>query len=250
MRSLSKIDKNSNLVVGLIPARWSSSRFEGKPLADIKGIPMIKRVYDRACLAKTLDTVVVLTDDERINSFCAKNEMRCIIGDDKCFTGTDRCARALDLIDGAIFVNIQGDEPLINPDAIDKLVETFEPAIGVSNACVPISEEYKLYDSNVVKVVFDNNYNAVYYSRLPIPFEKKIQTQRYQQLGLYAFSRHMLKLFSELPASKIEKAESVEMLRFIEHGFNVKMVEVEDEGLSVDTPDDLKLIEIHLSEYN
>ena len=133
MRSLSKIDKESKLVVGLIPARWHSTRFEGKPLALINGVPMIRRVYDQACASKRLDTVVLLTDSQKVNDYCAKHEMRCIVVDDDVRSGTDRCAKAIELIDGDIFVNIQGDEPLINPDAIDTLVEKFDKSLGIGN---------------------------------------------------------------------------------------------------------------------
>ena len=106
MRTLSKPDKRTNLTVGLIPARWHSTRFEGKPLALINGVPMIQRVYDRACCCENIDTVVILTDDDRINDYCAKNEIRCIVVDDDVRSGTDRCAKALELLDGNIFVNI------------------------------------------------------------------------------------------------------------------------------------------------
>ena len=106
MRTLSRPDRTTNLTVGLIPARWSSSRFEGKPLALINGIPMIRRVYDLACQVKQLDTVVVLTDDDRIVDYCSKNEMRCIVVEDDVRSGTDRCAKALELLDGNIFVNL------------------------------------------------------------------------------------------------------------------------------------------------
>ena len=242
MRSYAKVDNESDLVVGLIPARWNSTRFEGKPLVDIDGIPMIRRVYDRACMAKSLDTVVVLTDDQRINEYCALNEMRCIIVDEPCLTGTDRCVAALDLLDGTTFVNIQGDEPLINPDAIDELVEEHSWHIGVTNAYVKIDQDYKLTDKNVVKVAFNKNRHAMYYSRLPI--------SEYQQLGLYAFSRDMLSLFSNLEVCEQELENNVEMLRYIENGYQVKMVEVDDHGLSVDTPSDVTLVELKLKEYH
>lgn len=242
MRSLSKVDHESDLTVGLIPARWHSTRFEGKPLVDIMGIPMIRRVYDRACMASSLDTVVVLTDDERINDYCAKHEMRCIVVDEPCHTGTDRCAAALDLLDGHTFVNIQGDEPLINPDAIDRLVDNHTHHIGVTNAYVKIDQDYKLHDKNVVKVVTNTNNHAMHYSRLPI--------SEFQQLGLYAFSRDMLSVFPTLDVGKNETEENVEMLRFVENGFLVKMIEVEDDGLSVDTPEDVKLVELKLGGYH
>ena len=247
MRSLSKIDRESKLVVGLIPARWYSTRFEGKPLALIKGVPMIRRVYDQACASKKLDTVVVLTDSQKVNDYCAKHEMRCIVVDDDVRSGTDRCAKAIELIDGDIFVNIQGDEPLINPDAIDTLVEKFDTSLGIGNAYVYVNDDYKLHDSNVVKVVTDLNNNAVYYSRFGIPYHKKEETPFKQQLGLYAFNRHVLKMFEELEVGELEKAESVEMLRYIENGFAVRMIEVEDHGLSVDTEEDLKRVEEFLN---
>ena len=242
MRTLAKIDNESNLTVGLIPARWGSTRFEGKPLVDISGIPMIRRVYDRACMAKSLDTVVVLTDNERISSYCSKHEIRCIVIEDDCKTGTDRCAKALKLLDGDVFVNVQGDEPLINPDAIDKLVESYSPKIGVANAYVRIDQDYKYSDSNVVKVAFNKNKHATHFSRLPI--------SEYQQMGLYAFSRDMLSIFPTLDRGEFERQENVEMFRYVEHGFTVKMVEVDDDGLSVDTPNDVRIVELKLGEYH
>ena len=245
MRTLSRPDKTTNLKVGLIPARWSSTRFEGKPLALINDIPMIQRVYDLACQVKQLDTVVVLTDDDRIVDYCSKNEIRCIVVEDDVRSGTDRCAKALELLDGNIFVNIQGDEPLLNPDAVDRLIS--EHRNGVSNAYVYVNNDDKLQDKNVVKVITDMNSNAIYYSRLPIPYQQKESPPFKQQLGLYCFDRHMLDIFPNLLVGDNEKAESVEMLRYIENGYAVNMVQVEDEGLSVDTIEDLKKVEEFLN---
>lgn len=250
MRTLSGPDRTIDLTVGFIPARWDSSRFPGKPLELINGVPMVQRVYDRARMCKNLDSIVVLTDDNRIRQYCAVNEIRCIVVEDECRTGTDRCNIALELCDGNRFVNIQGDEPLINPEAIDKLIEEHDDNIGVSNAYVKVKDDYKLFDKNVVKVVIDKSSNAVYYSRLPIPFVQKEETRFKQQLGLYCFSRDKLELFSKIQQGPLEKAESVEMLRYVEHGYDVKMVEVDDEGLSVDTPEDLKRVEKFLNAYN
>ena len=203
MRSVARIDYESELVVGLIPARWGSTRFEGKPLVDISGIPMIKRVYDRACMSKELDTVVVLTDDSRISNYCSKHEMRCIVIEDECSTGTDRCSKALSLLDGDIFVNIQGDEPLINPEAIDKMITDFDDETDIVNAYVRVDQEYKLTDPNVVKVVMDKDNHALYYSRLPI--------SRYQQLGLYAYKRGMLDVFPHMDRHENEIEENDEI---------------------------------------
>ena len=242
MRTHAEVDYKSDIVIGLIPARWKSTRFEGKPLVDIAGVPMIRRVYDRASIANHLDQVIVLTDDMRINDYCQLNQMTCIVIEEDCRTGTDRCAHALKLLDGSLFVNIQGDEPLINPSAIDNLIENFDNNIGVANAYTKIDQEYKLNDRNVVKVVFDKAKNALYSSRLPI--------SDYQQLGLYAFNGGMLDAFSKFTLGELEIDESIEMLRYLENGFNVKMVEVEDEGLSVDTPNDLKLVELKIKGYH
>ncbi len=250
MRTLSQPDRSTKLTVGMIPARWESSRFPGKPLELINGTPMLRRVYDRVKMCKELDTVVILTDDNRIRHYCATNEMRCIVIEDECKTGTDRCASALPLCDGDLFVNIQGDEPLINPDAIDKLIRSHDRNVGISNAYVEVQDDYKLHDRNVVKVVNDLNHNAVYYSRLPIPYLQKEEVRFKQQLGLYVFNRSMLELFSTLIVGENEKAESVEMLRYIENGYAVRMVEVDDHGLSVDTPEDLQRVEKFLNEYN
>ncbi len=250
MRSLDRPDTTNNLTVGLIPARWHSTRFEGKPLAPINGVPMIKRVYDRACCCNNIDTVVVLTDDERINEYCIKNEMRCIIIEDDVRSGTDRCAKALELLDGDVFVNIQGDEPLINPDAIDKLIEEHDSGVGVTNAYVYVDDSYKLHDKNVVKVVTKTNDDALYYSRLAIPYQQKDFTPFKQQLGLYVFDRDMLELFPELEVGESEKSEAIEMLRYLENEYDIKMVEVDDEGLSVDTIEDLKRVEDFINAYN
>jgi 3-deoxy-manno-octulosonate cytidylyltransferase (CMP-KDO synthetase) len=135
--------------VGLIPSRWGSTRFEGKPLAMISGQPMIQRVYDRASMSKKLDEVYVVTDDDRIENYCNDNDLNVIRIDNVVPTGTDRIALTLDTLDADIYVNIQGDEPLIDPDAIDKLIESYTLG-SVSNAYVKIEQDYKNSDINVV----------------------------------------------------------------------------------------------------
>ena len=236
--------------VGLIPARWGSSRFEGKPLAIICGESMIKRTYDRASASKKLDKVYVVTDDNRIEYHCELFNIPVIRVDDDCATGTDRCAIASEQIDADIYVNIQGDEPLIDPEAIDRLCDYFNPTLGVANAYVTIKEPYMVMDNDVVKVVFDSHHCAMYYSRLGIPFPRGEDVRVHQQLGLYAFTKERLQEFSTLPMQTLERAESVEMLRFLEHGYKVLMVHVDDDGLSVDTPKDIKLVEEVINGYN
>jgi len=236
--------------VGLIPARWGSSRFEGKPLAIICGESMIKRTYDRASASKRLDQIYVVTDDKRIENHCSLFNIPVMRVDDDCATGTDRCAIASQKIDADIYVNIQGDEPLIDPEAIDRLCDYFKPEIGVANAYVTIDKPYKVMDNDVVKVVFDTNHCAMYYSRHGIPFPRGVGGACHQQLGLYAFTKERLEQFSSLPMQTLEKAESVEMLRFLEHGHKVLMVYVDDDGLSVDTPKDITLVEERINGYN
>lgn len=244
MQSEDTVNTSNKRIVGLIPARYHSTRFMGKPLEPILGTPMINRVYSQAIQSKLLSSVIVLTDNVDIYDYCERMRMNChIVDNEKILTGTDRCAYGIKDIEGDIFVNIQGDEPLINPDAIDKLIE--EHVMGcVSNAYVELDfYSEKRHDNNVVKVVTDSYNNALYYSRLSIPYYQKEESIVKQQLGLYAFNREFLEMFPHLPVRELEKSESVEMLRFVENGFKVKMVEVEDEGYSVDTPDDLKRVE-------
>lgn len=224
--------------VGLIPARWGSIRFEGKPLAMINGQTMIQRVYDRATLSKRLDKIYVVTDNNRIETYCNDNDLNVIRIDNVVPTGTDRIALTLDTLHADIYVNIQGDEPLIDPDAIDKVIESYTLG-SVSNAYVKIEQDYKNSDINVVKVAFNKDNYATHFSRLPI--------SPYQQMGLYAFSKDMLSMFSTLTRGEFEKRENVEMFRYIENGYKVKMVEVNNIGLSVDTPNDIKLVEGYLN---
>jgi 3-deoxy-manno-octulosonate cytidylyltransferase (CMP-KDO synthetase) len=211
---------------------------------------MIKRTYDRASMSKKLDKVYVVTDDDRIEDHCGLFNIPVLRVDNDCATGTDRCAIASKLVDANIYVNIQGDEPLIDPEAIDRLCDYFNPNLGVANAYVTIKEPYKVTDNDVVKVVFDSHHCALYYSRLGIPFPRGEVGIDNQQLGLYAFTKERLQEFLSLPMQSLEKAESVEMLRFLEHGYKVLMVHVDDDGLSVDTPKDIKLVEERINAYN
>tara|TARA_B100000609_G_scaffold49290_1_gene38172 strand:+ start:4032 stop:4823 length:792 start_codon:yes stop_codon:yes gene_type:complete len=245
-------------VVGLIPARWQSSRFEGKPLQPINGIPMIQRVYNQCTLVESLEKVIVLTDDDRIQEFCITNSMACLRIDDHCETGTDRCAKAIEFIEADFFVNIQGDEPVIDPNSIDSLVRNFlkknndlnvfsKSKIRIGNAFTEIKDDKKLNDKNIVKVVFDKKRNALFFSRHPLPHPKGTVERYFQQLGLYIYSKRALKTFSELTRLPLEKSEEIELLRFLEHGYSVEMIKVKDIGLSVDVPEDIKFVEDYLN---
>ncbi len=232
-------------IIGLIPARWGSTRFVGKPLAEISGKSMIRRVYEQAKKSKLLNRVIVVTDDERIKEECLSHSMECILKKIKCHTGTDRIADAIEYLNADIYVNIQGDEPLIDPKSIDKVIKelTKSKNIATSNAYTEIKESYKVIDSDVVKVIFNKKFEAVYYSRSPIPYPKTSNHIFFQQLGLYAFKKNALKKFKSLKPGKLEISEGIEMLRFLENELIVKMVKVDDIGLSVDAPKDIKFIE-------
>jgi 3-deoxy-manno-octulosonate cytidylyltransferase (CMP-KDO synthetase) len=225
-------------VIGLIPARWESSRFQGKPLAEIDGIPMIQRVYEQCLMSKKLYSVIVVTDNVAIHQYCRDNYMEVVMVDDDVETGTDRIALAVKNMHGVrysdIFINIQGDEPLINPEAIDKMIDTFDHEIGVSVAYRVMTDYSKMNDRNVTKVVINENGHAMFFSRLPV--------SKLQSLGLFAFNASTLRNFARKDESP-DTTESIEMRRFLERGQLVKMVEVEDYGLAVDVPEDIKKVE-------
>ena len=225
-------------VIGLIPARWESSRFPGKPLAEIDGIAMIQRVYEQCLLSKKLYSVIVVTDNVAIHQYCRDNFMEVVMVDDDVDTGTDRIALAVRNMHGVrysdIFINIQVDEPLINPEAIDKMIDTFDHEIGVSVAYREMTDYSNMNNRNVTKVVINDQGHAMFFSRHPI--------SKLQSLGLFAFNASTLKGFYRRKVVE-DTTESIEMRRFLERGQLVKMVEVEDYGLAVDVPEDIKKVE-------
>lgn len=234
-------------IVGIIPARYGSTRLEGKPLKDICGKPMIQHVYEAAQGAQLLDHVYVATDDQRIVDAVAHfgGNVRLTSPDHK--TGTDRIAEVAASLDVEIIVNLQGDEPLVNPAMIDEVVQPFvrEPTLPMSTLCVPILEEEALHDPNVVKVVFDQQGNALYFSRSLIPYPRKRENfTAYEHLGLYAYRKDFLMTYISLPQSRLEVNESLEQLRVLEAGYRLKVVVSAHpyNGVSVDTPADLERV--------
>lgn len=234
-------------IVGIIPARYGSTRLEGKPLKDICGKPMIQHVYEAAQGAKLLDQVYVATDDQRIveavNHF--GGNVRLTSPDHK--TGTDRIAEVAADLDVDIVVNLQGDEPLLNPAMIDEVIQPFvaDPQLPMSTLCVPILEEAALHDPNVVKVVFDQRGNALYFSRSLIPYPRKQDNfTAYEHLGLYAYRKDFLMTYISLPQSRLEINESLEQLRVLEAGYRLKVVVSAHpyDGVSVDTQEDLERV--------
>jgi 3-deoxy-manno-octulosonate cytidylyltransferase (CMP-KDO synthetase) len=238
-------------VVGVIPARYGSTRLEGKPLKDICGKPMIQLVVEAAQKARLLDEVHVATDDQRIVDAVRAFGGSAYLTSPNHKTGTDRVAEVAARIDsglaGDIVVNIQGDEPLLDPDMVDEVVQPFreDPDLPMSTLCTPILEEEKLNSPHVVKVVFDLKGYALYFSRSLIPYPRKRDNfTAYEHLGLYAYRKDFLMTYVNIPQTRLEINESLEQLRVIESGYNLKVVvsACPYEGLSVDTQEDLERV--------
>ncbi len=232
-------------VLGVIPARYASSRFEGKALADLLGKPMIQHVYERAIKAGTLDKVMVATDDQRIFDAVRR------FGGEVAMTaehptGTDRIAEVARRTDAEILVNVQGDEPLIEPAMIDEAVEPIlgDEGIDLGTLAHRIHSEAEYLNPNVVKVVVDRSGFAMYFSRSPIPYMKstgwRSDALNYRHVGLYVYRKYALLNFAQTPPAPFETLEGLEQLRFLESGYRMKVVETTYESVGVDTPEDLE----------
>jgi 3-deoxy-manno-octulosonate cytidylyltransferase (CMP-KDO synthetase) len=241
-------------IVVVIPARFGSTRFPGKPLVALAGKPMIQHVYERAKKAQTVHDVVVATDDQRIvdvvQSFGGKARMT--RPDHR--TGTERIAEVAVHEAGDIFVNVQGDEPLIDPMAIDAAVGALveEPPAQVSTVATMIRLAADIMDPNVVKTVLDFDEYALYFSRAPIPWirdtQQKLHVTYWKHLGLYAFQRDALLEYPTLPQGELEKVEQLEQLRWLENGWRIRVAEVPQDAVSVDVPEDVSRVEKLLRE--
>ncbi|MDW4910286.1 3-deoxy-manno-octulosonate cytidylyltransferase [Streptomyces sp. ADMS] len=228
--------------IAVIPCRWGASRFPGKPLALLGDMPLLWHVHQRCQEAKRIDDAVVATDDERIEAACRQLSIPCVMTGDHP-TGTDRVAECAQHVQADAYINVQGDEPFIAPAAIDAvseaLVHLSAETLAV-NAYAKLDDAASVIDHNVVKVVVGENGNALMFSRQPIPYPRGHRPNYLRQLGLYGFTRSGLDLFRRLEQGPVERAEGVEMLRLVEHGHGVRMLPVEDEGIAVDTPEDLE----------
>jgi 3-deoxy-manno-octulosonate cytidylyltransferase (CMP-KDO synthetase) len=233
-------------IIGVIPARYKSSRLEGKPLADIHGKPMVQHVWERAKRAPCLDEVVIATDDERIRSVVRTFGGTVAMTSADHRSGTDRVAEAIRDRDADVIVNIQGDEPMLDPVMLTELVDPFRSAqdVGVVTLKKRVMHESDFADPGVVKVVTDPAGYALYFSRSLIPYPRQ-RTQHFaifEHLGLYAYTRDALMRLAELPPSTLEEIESLEQLRALENGIRILVVETasRQEMLSVDTQADLE----------
>ena len=236
-------------VICIIPARYSSSRFEGKPLADICGKSMIQRVYERVLRAGSVSDVVVATDDERIFEAVRRFGGKAIMTSTAHKSGTDRIAEAVSSLSAAdrdIIVNIQGDQPLFEPSQVDEVVKPLldDPSIDFSTLIYRIRREEEISDPNAVKVVFDRDHFALYFSRTPIPYCRDAggPPVYYKHHGIYAYRKSFLMTFTKLEEGYLERLEALEQLRAMEHGHRIKVVETLQDSIEVDTPQDLERV--------
>ena len=235
-------------VVGIIPARYASTRFPGKPLAVIKGKTMIRRVCEQAWKSK-LDAVVVATDDVRIADEVMSFGGQYVLTDPNHRSGTDRCREALDLLESQYdaIVNIQGDEPFIDPKQINLLVDLVSREdTQLASLAKRIEDEEDLFSPNAVKVVMDKDGKALYFSRNPIPFMRNLELAEwlkegvfYQHIGIYAYKAETLRQVAQMQPSPLELSESLEQLRWLENGLSIHMAITASENVSIDTPEDL-----------
>ena len=235
------------VVLGIIPARYGSTRFPGKALALLGGKPMVQHVYERARQAKRLDDVVVATDDERIVVAVSRFGGRAVMTSAEHRSGTDRIAEVTRSTDASIIVNIQGDEPLMRPEPIDQIVEFLQAhrAVPMATVMTRVANAHDAASPNVVKVVVDQDGYAMYFSRSSIPYPRQqgARVAYWKHLGLYGYQRDFLLRFPNLPPTPCEQAESLEQLRALEHGHRIKVLETTHDSIGVDTPDDLKRVE-------
>ncbi|MGI6253549.1 MAG: 3-deoxy-manno-octulosonate cytidylyltransferase [Aminivibrio sp.] len=232
-------------VLGVIPARYGSTRLPGKPLADIQGKTLIRRVYERASLSKALHRLLVATDDARIMEEVKSFGGNCVLTSPDHPNGTCRSAEVAQNEGADIIINIQGDEPLLDPLMIDETTELLRTGDAVSSTlCEPMEDEKSISDPNVVKVVMDQLGYALYFSRSSIPFPRvKGAATVYRHIGIYGYRRDFLFTYAALPATPLSEAESLEQLRILEHGYKMKVGVTKGRcGPSVDTPEDLKKV--------
>ena len=240
-------------ILGIIPARYGSTRLEGKPLKDICGKPMIQWVYEAVQKASLLDALIVATDDQRIVGAVEAFGGIATLTSPGHKTGTDRIAEVAREHEANIVVNIQGDEPLLDPRMIDEAIQPLldEPDLKAATLCRPIQSEEDLHVPHVVKVVFDLNGNALYFSRSLIPFARKQEGfQAFEHIGIYVYRKSYLMEYVALPQTPLEVTESLEQLRILENGVRCKVVVTQYDylGLSVDTAEDLERVRAILAD--
>ncbi|MCP9438333.1 MAG: 3-deoxy-manno-octulosonate cytidylyltransferase [Nitrospira sp.] len=243
-------------IVVVIPARYGSSRFPGKPLVMLNGKPMIQHVYEQALACDLVSDVMVATDDERIKQAVERFQGRVVMMSGDYRTGTDRVAAVARMFAGDLFVNLQGDEILLNPRLLNDLIDPFVRSgveMGTLKREMDVTED--LHNPSVVKVVTDSRGNALYFSRAPIPVVRDDPDRRvvgglhYVHLGLYMYKRETLFKLASLPTGSLEDAEKLEQLRALEHGIRIRVWETKHASLRVDRPDDVSTVAEKLREF-
>ncbi|WP_457553708.1 3-deoxy-manno-octulosonate cytidylyltransferase [Desulfobacula sp.] len=244
------------MTIAIIPSRYGSSRFEGKPLALVAGKSMIQRVYEQAQKSPAVSKTIVATDDERILKAVDTFGGHAVMTSDDCRSGTDRVAQTADYLNlgqDDIIVNIQGDQPLFNPLTIDELISPFndDPDLVMSTLVFKIKDKREITDPKDVKVTFDNNGFALYFSRAQIPYPRDLQTNVdfYKHLGFYAYKKSFLDTLVKLPTGICEQVEKLEQLRVLEFGYRIKVVVTPYDSPEIDLPEDIKRIEEKLSSH-
>ena len=239
-------------VIGVIPARYSSTRFEGKVLAEILGKPMIRHVWERAKQALVLDDLIIACDDERVVNVAKEFGAKVVLTAKGHASGSDRISEVVNPLDVRIVINIQGDEPLIHPIMIDTLAQALldDDTVCMATMMKKIDNPEELDDPHVVKVVVDKNNFALYFSRATIPFHAQNSEVKspvyYKHIGLYGYTKDFLFTYRNLPASHLEKIEALEQLRVLEEGFRIKVIETKYDTIGVDTPEDLDRVKEYL----
>ena len=240
-------------VVVVIPARYASVRFPGKPLAEIAGKPMIQHVVERVREAERQPRIVVATEDARILEAAKAFGAEAILTRADHKTGTDRVAEVATHIQADIYINVQGDEPLIDPGTIDGVIEVMaeDEEIQLATPCAGITRQQDIMDPNVVKAVLDFDGNALYFSRAPIPWVRdtgaKVAARHTKHIGLYGYRRDALLEFPTLPPGELERVEQLEQLRWLENGFKIRVVESDYDAIAVDVPGDIEKVEKRLA---
>jgi 3-deoxy-manno-octulosonate cytidylyltransferase (CMP-KDO synthetase) len=235
-------------VIGVIPARLSSTRLEAKVLADICGKPMIQHVWERAKEARLLDEVVIACDSEAVAERAKKFKAKCVMTSRDHACGTDRIIEVVNPLDVRVVINIQGDEPLVHPSMIDCVAQAMldDRSLSVATIMKKITDPAVVNDPNVVKVVVDKNNFALYFSRSPIPHlahnSEVKNPDYYKHFGLYGYTKDFLFTFKNLPVSKLERTEKLEQLRVLQEGFRIKVVETNFDTVSVDVESDLERV--------
>jgi len=240
------------MIVGIIPARYASTRFPGKSLIDIRGKSMIQRVYEQSTKSKALDKIVVATDDKRIYDHVVAFGGEVVMTGEQHPSGTDRCWDAFKQLKGdyQYIINIQGDEPFIDPMQIDELAMVLQDGTTeLATQMIPVSSHEMLFDKGEVKIVLNDRMEALYFSRMVIPFIKGVDEKEwhkhhtyYRHVGMYAYRKDVLEAITKLPVSSLEKAESLEQLRWVEHGYKIKCVPTRFESHCIDTPEDVEKV--------